>query len=186
MRKKSHPDAVTTLDFLARVAAAYALVSDDLSMVRTPATAWWNLRKLYDLIPPISEPRWVMWVDDINNGIWPDAPNSDLTEICMALQSFPSGTLIINMKNLCDLREADPTAVHLPRGVLRQYLLDEHNRHRADNNIVRLISEEHKLVLHNAIASDVNWHDAWLTRPGAAVDESAKVTTAPELLEVEL
>lgn len=184
MRKKSHPDAVTTLDFLARAAASYALVSDDISMVSTPATTWWNLRKLYDVIPPVSEPRWVIWVDDINNGIWPDTPNSDLTEICMALQSFPSGTLIINMKNLCDLRENDPTAINLPRGVLKQYILDEHNRHRADNNIIRLISDEHKLVLHNAIACDVNWHDAWLARPDIANNLHADVPTATELFEV--
>lgn len=184
MRKQSHSEAVTTLSFLAHVASAYALVSDDTSMVQTPATTWWNLPKLYEDISALPEPRWVMWVNDINNGIWPDASDSALTDICMAIQSHPSGTLIINFKNLCDLREANSNAFHLERGVLRQFILSEHNRHRADNNLVRLLSDEHKLVLHNAIARDVQWYDGWIAHEKSSLTPTTTQAIATEELSI--
>lgn len=165
MPKKSHPDAIATLDFLARVASAYALVCEDsLELTKTPATTWWNLSKICDEIPALPEPRWVTWVNDINDGIWPAAEDSELTDICMAMQSFPSGTLIINFKKLCDARENDKSVVRLFKGNVRQYQLNEHNRHRSDNNFIRLISEENKLVLFSAITNDIQWYDAWLSR----------------------
>lgn len=162
MAKRSHPDLITTLDYLAHVASGFTKNTPGCGdIASTPAHTWWHLDKLRNAVPAVKMPAWITWVDALNHGKWPDADDSELTDVCIAMQSYPSGTLIYNFKTLCTLREDDPSVMAMSRGIRRERLVNDHYMIRANRQMLRLLSDHNKQLLCVADVVGSPWYDAW-------------------------